>query len=246
MNEVATQQTTADPWGAYAEATATSNGDYLAFKKGFFKYGQDNHEMAMDTILIFNMDEFKTGWQRWNNKKPADEKMVRVVTGLAPTPRDQLGYLDELKWEDDIDFQTKKPKKDPDTGTVLKKDPWQKVSTVPCVDESGKQYTFTAGSVTAMQALGKLCGAYGKEVAQHPDDHPRVKINKDSYMSDDYGEVYFPTFEIVGWIDKNESSDTSADAAATAQVEDKTAPVVNAQDTGATAGAADLANDSEF
>lgn len=221
MNEVATQQTAADAWGAYAEATAAKNtGDFLAFRKGFLEYGQDKKEIPMPAEFILNMDEFKTGWQRWKNKKPADEKTVRVVTGMAPATRDTLGYEDESEWDDKTKSNGEVEMKD---GKAVKQDPWQKLSSVPCVDLEGKQYTFTTGSVGGMQALGKLCAAYGQQVREHPDDHPVVSIDKDSYQSDDYGKVFFPVFEIVRWISKDESYDTTATASATAQVEDNSA-----------------------
>lgn len=225
MNELATQQRAVDPWGYYAETVKTGTSDvFLSYKKGKYVYGQDKDELPLGTVLIFNMSTMEAGHQRWEAGKPAGKSFVYVEVGLAPPPREQLGWTEEQDWEDDmssgkIEYVPETDKngneirdeKGKISVKVKKKDPWQAQTKIKCVGEDGVQYEFSTGSKGGVGALGSLCAAYGPASREHPNDHPKVKIGTDTYHNKHTkSDVHFPTFKIVGWINKDESVDTSA------------------------------------
>lgn len=192
----------------YAKVAGSNSaiiGQLLKFSKGDFVAGQDNEPVELGTKLIANMDQLLVGWQRWEDARPAEQIMGPVIDGFMPPKRDELSFNDPKEW--DMDEATGKPR-----------DPWV-YSHLLLMKEPGKKgqlFTYTTNSAGGKNAMARLCGEYGKEMREHPDEYPVVELQVGSYMHSNpaYGRIKFPIFEIVGWADKSEF-DTAADTPVT-------------------------------
>ncbi|MBY0395318.1 MAG: hypothetical protein K2X91_02465 [Thermoleophilia bacterium] len=191
----------------YAEASQTNRivGDLLKFSKGEYLAGQDGREIEEGKRLVANMDELMVGWVKWEDGKPADMRMGRIVEGFQPVGRASLGDTDKEEWEQDDNGQPR--------------DPWQATNYLILKDPDGEQlYTFATSSKGGLGAIGKLCGAYGKAMRQRPDQFPVIALGIDSYRHPNkaYGKIYTPKFEIVGWTGKSAFAEALAAEAAEA------------------------------
>ena len=185
---------TANAFEAYAQATNKNTivGDLLKFSKGEYLAGQNADEVAIGTRMVAIMGEMMVGWVKWEGGKPADMRMGRLADSFVPPTRATLGDTDQALWE--VDEQTGKPR-----------DPWQLSNYLILKDEkSDKLYTFTTSSKGGMGALGKVAGAYGKNIRMKPDDYPVITLGKDKYKHPNaaYGWIHTPKFDVVGWADR--------------------------------------------
>lgn len=189
---------------AYGNAVSQKSivGDILKFTKfGEFVAGQDERELAAGTRLIANMDELLIGWVRWQDNKPTDQLMGRVVDGFKPARRNELGDDDSSRWETDDDD---KPR-----------DPWQMANYLILKEEDGDQlYTYTTGSKSGLSAIGELCKVYGRQMRQRPDDFPIVALTPDFYIHPKYKKIFVPKFVITDWAPKSVLSEALGDASA--------------------------------
>ena len=190
MNQVAKTEnqvpaTQGDPYAAYG-ATVGTDTPFLKFVKGQFKFGVDDEVLPLGTRLVPHMAELKAGFIKWKDGAPEDEVMVRIVDGKAIPQRDDLGDDDRNAWETDPN------------GTP--QDPWQVCNTLPMKDpETGQEFIFTTGSRGGVGAVGKLSTGYGRQRHKQVDKLPIIEIGADSYRHRTYGEVSYPTFQIVSW-----------------------------------------------
>jgi hypothetical protein len=195
----------------YSDAASRSRiiGKLLKFSKGEYLAGQDSEEIAEGTKLVVNMDELMVGWQKWADSKPAESEMGRVAEGFRPPKRADLGDLDEGAWETDDRGQPR--------------DPWQLTNVAILKDVDGDQvYTFATSRKGGVSAIGELAGAYGKAMRQRPDEYPIVALNVRSYKhpNKNYGKIFTPKFDIVGWAPKS-SFDGALNAASTEAAEEE-------------------------
>jgi hypothetical protein len=223
MNEVANRNNTsvsapaANPFTTYGEQASQKSivGKLLKFSKGDFLAGQDEDEVAAGTEFVANMDELLAGWIRWEDNRPTDQIMGKVSEGYQPPRRSELGDTDKAQWE--VDAQGKE------------RDPWQfsNYLLLKGTGEDDELYTFTASSKGGLNSLGDLCKAYGKALAQRPDEYPVISIGVNSYNhpNKEYGRIKVPTFAIVGWAPKNVFADdaVAADAPVAAEAPPKKA-----------------------
>jgi hypothetical protein len=177
----------------YADAFAPQYiiGEMLRFAKGDWYAGRGTDKtVPVGTVFTVNPDEFMAGWIKWLDKKSVDHAMVRIIDGIAPKLRGELGDHDTAQWEVGKD---KKPK-----------DPWQFTNYLPMMDEEGVLYTFTTTSRGGIGAVAKLLRLYAKHRKRHPDVFPLIKINTDSYQHKDtsLGRIKFPVFEPAGYVSK--------------------------------------------
>src|SRR6185437_9350087 len=73
-------------------------GDPLYFKKGQWYRGQEEFEPQGLRFLI-NHHEAYTGWTRWSDKKPVEQRLVRCADYQRKEPREALGFMDKNQWE---------------------------------------------------------------------------------------------------------------------------------------------------
>lgn len=180
---------------AYGAQAAQSNlvGQLLKFSKGDWLVGQSNTELKPGTKMVAVMDQLYVGWVKWEDNKPTEQLMGLIIEGYKPMNRKDLGDNDESLWE--VDMQGKP------------RDPWQRTNYLVLRDvgleeaDEDKMYTFTTSSKGGINAIGKLCQAYGKNMRQRPNDYPIVELQVDSYAHPikEYGRIKIPMLELTGW-----------------------------------------------
>lgn len=200
---------TANAFAAYGEAVERMTGsaiigDILKFSKGEWMYGQSGHDVERGTEVIMDIFTLTLGYQRWEDKRPADARMGLLHEGFTPPDRSELGYMDKGTWELDSNG---KPQ-----------DPWQFTNMVVCRDKanSSQLYTYATSSKSAIKSLGRLITAIGKEVGANPAKLPVIALSRDYWTHDEYGRIYFPEFQLKGWTDEWDGA-TEQKAAADAQ-----------------------------
>jgi hypothetical protein len=181
---------------AYGAAAGTPIvGELLKFSKGDWLAGKEADEIPEGTKLVAGMHTLQTGWQKWREQRPVDQRMGLLIDGYVAPPRHELGDDDESLWETNDDG-------DP-------KDPWQKTNVIQLVDPTNKEkvYTFSTSSKGGLDAITRLCNQYGSELAKRADRNghcPLVRLDTGSYNHPNkaYGKIKYPQFAIVGWVDK--------------------------------------------
>ncbi len=174
-----------DPYAAYGRAVGTET-PFLKFVKGQYKYGVDDEVLPLGTRLVPHMSELKAGFIKWKDGAPDAEAMVQIAEGKPIPQREDLGDDDRNDWETDPN------------GTPL--DPWQMCNTLPMKDpETGQEFVFTTGSRGGIGAIGKLATKYGRQRHKQAGKLPVIEIGSGSYRHKTYGDVSYPTFDIVGW-----------------------------------------------
>jgi hypothetical protein len=178
------QQTELSPWGqAVQAANAAMPGSYLFFKKGDWLVRE---EEVSGKELIANPFEIYYGFQYWRDQTPGDVQMVRIDQLHLRPRREELGDLDQDKWETGLDGQPK----DPWTPTVrlILKDP-----------ETQELFVFSSSSYGGRGAVNGFCAEYDKDRLRFPGQMPIVCLASEAYQHKRYGKVENPRFKIVGW-----------------------------------------------
>jgi hypothetical protein len=143
------------------------------------------------------MDELRIGWIRWENDKPAEELMGRLIDRPRVPHREELGYEERSQWEPGADGP---------------RDPWQLTNTLPLVKvNDGTECKFTTSSRGGINAIAKLSGQYSRVRAKHANEWPIISLEVGSYQHDRYGKIKFPIFRIAGWHPKDGAAETPAD-----------------------------------
>jgi hypothetical protein len=200
MKEIATTATQAmttsesNPWLDYGNSATGTRivGKLLKFSKfGQWTAGQDNDEIAMGTEMVAHVIEIYVGWIRWEDNRPVEQLMRKLGEGVKTPFRSELSHTDRNLWPID------------DRG--VPRDPWQFSNYLILMDGEGQLYTFATASKGGMGAIGALAKAYGLRMRLHGDEVPVVKLGWDSYDHPNkaYGEIRFPTLEIVRWVDRS-------------------------------------------
>jgi hypothetical protein len=206
MNKLVEKQTSGlpanvdvrNPFQEYGEAAGGGHivGELLKFSKGDWLAGQNSDEIPPGTKLIAAMDTLVTGWQKWQDQRPTDQRLGLLIDGFVPPRRDELGDTDQAMWERDDDGKLR--------------DPWGLTNFLQLVEpgDAEKLFTFTTSSKGGLGAIGKLCRVYGRALAkeQREDQYPVVRLDTGSYAHRDrsLGRIKFPDFAVVGWVDKHD------------------------------------------
>src|SRR5258708_1012624 len=199
-----------DIFEEYGESVSSRNiiGQLLKFTKGDW-VGGENEEFPIGKHMIVNMDQLLLGWIRWEDQKPADQRMGLLVEGYQAPPRDHLGY----------GYTPGNPDAEPDTSewelddnTHAPRDPWQftyyLVMKDPDIQEEGEGvYTFSTASVGGRTAIADLCKLYGHKRREHDNykkAYPVVALKVGSYMHPNkaFGKIKTPALLVIGWASK--------------------------------------------
>jgi len=186
----------------YADAVAPRNivGKLLKFSKGDYVAGEGGEEMKDGTRLIAIMDELWTGWTRWEDNKPVEQRIGRVVDKFVPPPRRELGYENRDEWSAD------------DRGEA--RDPWQFGNYLVLKNpETGEFFTFTTGTRGGLNAIADLCRHYARDAKEHPDCYPVIALKSDAYNHPNkaYGRIKIPVLAVVGRSPRDGSVQAIAD-----------------------------------
>jgi len=173
------------PWREAAnEEIGASFGILLKFVKGDWLVGEEQEEVAPTTSFVVNLHEYWRGWIKWIDQQPAGHVIGRVVDRFRVPTREELGDLDQTRWEAD--------------GNGVKRDPWQRV--VYLVMRDGDNVvTFTSTSDGGRKAVASLADRYDRLRHKHKAQMPVVALQSEAYQHRDYGKVLKPKFLVVGW-----------------------------------------------
>lgn len=206
-NAVANQSDAYNAFEAFGDSGSAIIGDLIKMDRyGDWTAGQEGRDVN-GLKMVVNMASVKHGWTRWSGGKPAEDDLVPVASGMQPAARDTLGYLDESEWEVD---EHGKPK-----------DPWQRtVSFSGRSPDDGKEYTYSASSKGAQNAVKALCAQFGRVgLREHPGCLPLVALQSAHYMHPVYKKLFNPVFEILDWVSEGELMGADAEADEADQVE---------------------------
>jgi hypothetical protein len=178
----AIQQTEAQALARAAQEERSSElGKLLKFTKGRFYIGDD--EIPQGREYIAHTNQWIRGWVKFVDGKPTEKRIGRAIDDFKMPNREELGDLDQSKWERD-------PSGNP-------QDPWSRQSYLPLEDaEIGEIVIFVTGSHGGRGAIGSLCDAAAQN---HQRGQPRIRLGVTSYKHRTYGRIEVPHFTIVGW-----------------------------------------------
>jgi hypothetical protein len=166
-------------------------GNLLKFDKGKYREGENEvtgHER------IAHVGAAMKGWVKFKNGKVVDRRIGRIADGFQPADRDDLGDLDQDKWEEDM---TGKPR-----------DPWSLEYYLPFEDpDSGDITTFITKSKGGVGAIGKLFNVFANNVSK---GSPTVKLDVRLYRHPQFGEIATPNFPVVAWEGRTPDGVTAA------------------------------------
>jgi hypothetical protein len=164
-------------------------GVLLKYKKGKWRYGQDDIELPIGTELIALMSEARHGYVHWHKGKPDNYALIRIADGGSRPARDSLGDLDESRWPVGL------------SGT--REDPWAETVLLPFMSLDGEQvFTWTSKWAGGKTAFYTLCKRYAWIGRKYPRQFPVVAVGTETAESKTYGEYDRPTLEIVRWTDR--------------------------------------------
>jgi hypothetical protein len=127
------------------------------------------------------------GWQRIEKGKPPLYVLGRIADGYEPPTRAQLGDVEEPLWPTD-------------------KDPWTSATWLPFWNpETREVLVFHAANDGSKEAVASLTQAYVVNCETHPEQinfDPLIELGADSYESKHGRRIYFPTLDIVEWIER--------------------------------------------
>lgn len=122
-------------------------------------------------------------WVRWQGGKPVETRLRQP--GSKMPEREELGNLDETKWEKGADGRPK--------------DPWQNTRFVYLVNPlTAEAFTFSTSSFGGREAVVTLGDSIARMRSAHPDATPVVALEA-APMQTRYGRKSKPTFKVVGW-----------------------------------------------
>jgi hypothetical protein len=156
-------------------------GTLLKFSKGEYFIGEDD---VTGQERIAHVEAAMRGYVKFWDGKPVPPQYVgRIADGYRLPSRDELGDLDEKKWQRDT---TGKPK-----------DPWSLQYYVPMEDlDDGSVAIFVTSSNGGINALGKLFDVCARNVKN---GLPIVKLGVRSYQHSEFGKIKTPDFPVVSW-----------------------------------------------
>jgi hypothetical protein len=179
----------ANVFAQYADAASPKNivGKLLKFAKGDWIAGEGSEELKDGTTLTADMSQLWVGWTRWEDNKPVEHRLGRIVDNFRPPQRRDLGCLDKADWPADERGEAR--------------DPWQFGNYLVLKNaETGEYFTFTTGTRGGLNTIADLCRHYARDVKQHPDCFPIVALRSDSYNHPNkaFGRIKIPVLAVVG------------------------------------------------
>src|SRR5262249_43530940 len=151
----------------------------LKFKKG--RYFVMDDEVRIGTEFIAHASQLTLGWIKFMGNKVIERQMGRAADRFAPPERDELGDLDDSRWE----------YKD---GKAV--DPWVFQHLLPLENtETGEVYVFTTASIGGRIAAEQVVQAYAKRL-RHTGSRslPIIQLAVGQMKSKKFGDVARPHF----------------------------------------------------
>jgi hypothetical protein len=156
-------------------------------KTGVVAYGQEDTELPAHAKLAAIIPEIKIGYIDWEDGQNVSDAWINITEAdKMKELRQSLGKLDQEQWPERD--QRGKPK-----------DPFRESVRLPLfwINER-KPLMFTSSSTTGYRAVRHLV----KECLKHAqfDQVAIITIEVASYQHQQYGDVFYPIFNIVNWM----------------------------------------------
>jgi hypothetical protein len=189
---------------AVNDEVGASFGTFLKFNKGDWILGEEEKHVPEGVTFVANMEEYYRGWVRWWDGKPTDHLIGRVVDRHSVQAREELGDLDESKWETEPNG--------------LRRDPWSRTCYLALRNASDEEIVcFTSSSDGGRKAAAKLADRYDRLRHRHKAKMPVIGLSSESYQHKTYGKILKPMFQIVDWAYWDD--DAAADPDSTLQLQ---------------------------
>jgi hypothetical protein len=170
----------------YLQSTSGQAAAIVKYRKGKWTIGIDQTPILIGTRMAFDITSPSDGHVKWENKRPVDSAMQRVIAGPPPA-RDTLGDLDEALWP-------------PDPISGKPRDLWARTMSIVLKDiESWEEGVYSTSSVGGINAIGKLLRNVRAGIAKGQTGVPIAALETDSYEHHEYGEVHTPVLRLVEW-----------------------------------------------
>jgi hypothetical protein len=164
-----------------AETNSLIRGNLFRFVDGDYGASGDKrlngHELIATSVATY--------WVKWIAKRPADIR--KAEPGQRYPFREDLGDLDEARWELGLDGNPS--------------DPWRDSRNLYLIDEvTGEEWTFTTSTAGGRRAVSELTRQIQNiRHGGHPRACPRVRLDSEKFKSK-YGPRPRPKFTVTGWI----------------------------------------------
>jgi hypothetical protein len=173
-----------DGWSdAAAEVTErVLRGTLLKFGDGNWSRGKEGVVVEKGSTLA--AIGTAAAWVKWAGGKPVEHRMRQ--NGKPLPDREELGDLDQTKWEIGPDGKTPR-------------DPWQSTRFVYLVDpDTAEAFTFSTSSWGGREAVINLGDSIARMRCAHPNATPIVALEAGPMVTR-YGRKSKPIFKVVGW-----------------------------------------------
>jgi hypothetical protein len=182
-----TPATNVSPWReAVNDEIGANFGTFLKFAKGDWLLGEEGKKVPADARFIANLHEYYRGWVRWWEGKPTEHLIGRVVDRFRVPPREELGDLDESKWETEPNG--------------ARRDPYARTCYLAMRDLSNEEIVcFTSSSDGGRRAVARLAERYDRLRHRHKAKFPVVRLDSEAYQHRTYGKILKPVLRIVDW-----------------------------------------------
>jgi hypothetical protein len=142
-------------------ATKDVHQKLLKFKKGKF-YIQDE-EVPIGTEYVAHPSQLTLCWIKFSGGQVVDRRLGKAADGYRPPEREELGDLDESKWESGLDGKPKNP--------------WSFQHLLPLEHpETGELVIFTTSSVGGEIGVKELVRAWAQRAKKGSCALPIVKL----------------------------------------------------------------------
>jgi hypothetical protein len=156
-------------------------GTLLRFADWNWSRGKEQEPVEKGTELI--VTGCASGWVRWEKGQPVETRLRRP--GEEMPDREELGCLDQTKWEQTPDG---KPK-----------DPWAHTRYVYLLDpKTAEAFTYSTSSWGGREAVLNLGDAIARMRSVHPDATAVVALEAAPMMTR-FGRKSKPILKITGW-----------------------------------------------
>ena len=165
----------------FAEAAPRREAGGAPFLKmmktdGSWVYGGDSVEVEEDSIWMVDPNTLCMGFIAWHAGKVEGEQMAflgQETINAADLPP----VAAKNGWEDQVGF-----------GLICETG-----------EDAGTKVIWKTNNHGGLQAWNKIFDAMKERSGTGQSYVPRIKMSHDSYTHTDYGKIYKPIFEIVGW-----------------------------------------------
>jgi hypothetical protein len=165
-------------------ATKDVHQKLLKFKKGKF-YIQDE-EVPIGTEYVAHPSQLTLCWIKFSGGQVVDRRLGKAADGYRPPEREELGDLDESKWESGLDGKPKNP--------------WSFQHLLPLEHpETGELVIFTTSSVGGEIGVKELVRAWAQRAKKGSRALPIVKLATMDMNTRKYGAVPRPYFPVIAW-----------------------------------------------